>query len=118
MKVRGKLAIICMAMALVLCACGGLFTTEEEKGARAYCDDMMRSLQEGSWETLLSMLPMLNSEPGIPSVLLMIPVGFHGLLFAKQTIFSGNSGDKRMISLQIRQRIQQRPATKAHQTQD
>ena len=35
MKVRGKLAIICMAMALVLCACGGLFTTEEEKVLKA-----------------------------------------------------------------------------------
>ena len=68
MKVRGKLAIICMAMALVLCACGGLFTTEEEKGARAYCDDMMRSLQEGSWETLLSMLPMGELFGSVPNV--------------------------------------------------
>ncbi len=68
MKVRGKLAIICMAMALVLCACGGLFTTEEEKGAHAYCDDMMRSLQEGSWETLLSMLPMGELFGSVPNV--------------------------------------------------
>ena len=68
MKVRGKLIIVCMVIALALCGCSGQAAGEEEDAARAYCDDMMRSLQEGKLGDVLSMLPMGELFGSVPNV--------------------------------------------------